>query len=61
MLSLALFGESTDIGVFIIVVNIDNVNNDKSTFSSGERGFRGMGLVFKIHGQNDKFYSLLRL
>ena len=30
-----------------IVIDIDNVNKDKSPFSSGEGGFRGMGLVLK--------------
>ena len=30
-----------------IVLAIDNVNKDKSPFSNGEGGFRGMGLVLK--------------
>ena len=34
----------------LIVVDINNVSNDKSPFSNGEGGFRGMGLVFKIQG-----------
>ena len=38
----------------IIVVDIDNVSNDKSPISNGERRFRGMGLVFKIHVRNNK-------
>jgi len=28
-------------------MDIDNVNKDKSPFSNGEGGFRGMGLVLK--------------
>ena len=37
-----------------IVVDIDNVSNEKSPFFNGEGGFRGMGLVFKIHVHNNK-------
>lgn len=44
-----------------IVVDIDNVSNDKSPFSNGERGFRGMGLVFKTHGQsNNKTHKYIK-
>ena len=46
--------------IIFIVVDIDNVNNDKSPFSNVEGEFRGMGLMFKIHGQNNNFiYNLM--
>ena len=41
------WGVNEMIHIFIIVVvDIDNVSNDKSPFSNEEGGFRGMGLVF---------------